>query len=96
MPLQPTEEQSHENSTPGASSASFAIRLQFRGRDRTAELAFTPEMIGQLALEAALQDVTICELAAELITAMARNENLFRLMLDNIDPATDRIGSREL
>jgi hypothetical protein len=78
--------------TPDACSANFAIRFQYRGRERTAELPFAPHVIGQLALEAALQDVKIGELIAELITAMVRNKDLFSLVLDNIDPATDRIG----
>jgi hypothetical protein len=89
VPLQPTEEQSHGNFTPGACSASLAIRFQYRGREQTAELPLAPHEIGQLAMEAALQDVKISELIAQLITAMVRRKDLFTLVLDSI--ATDRI-----
>jgi hypothetical protein len=95
VPLQPTEKQSLENLQVGpleAGSASFAIRFQYRGMERTAELPFTPHAIGQLALEAALQDVKIGELIAKLITAMVTNKDLFPLVLDNMD--SERIKSR--
>ena len=110
VPSQPTEEQSLGNSqsepaviakrqeeratTPDACSASFAIRFHYRGMERTAELPLTTHTIGQVALAAALRDVTIGELIAELITAMV-NKDLFLLVLDNIDPATDRIAAEE-
>ena len=110
VPSQPTEEQSLGNSqsepavigkrqeeratTPDACSASFAIRFHYRGMERTAELPLTMHTIGQVALAAALRDVTIGELIAELITAMV-NKDLFLLVLDNIDPATDRIAAEE-
>ena len=92
VPSQPTEEQSLGNSqsepavigkrqeeratTPDACSASFAIRFHYRGMERTAELPLTTHTIGQVALAAALRDVTIGELIAELITAMV-NKDLF-------------------
>jgi hypothetical protein len=52
-----------------ASSASVAIRIQCRGIERTIELPLTPHTIGQLALGAALRDMKIGELIAELIRA---------------------------
>ena len=67
-----------------ASWASVAIRFQYRGTERTAELPLTLDMIGQLALEAALRDVKIDELIAELITAMVK-KGLFPLVLDSHD-----------
>jgi hypothetical protein len=70
VPLRPTEEQSHGNSTPDACSASFTIRFHYRGRERTAELPLTKHTIEQLALEAAVRGVSIGDLFAELITAM--------------------------
>ena len=86
--------QEERATTPDACSASFAIRFQYRGMERTAELPLTMHTIGQVALAAALRDVTIGELIAELITAMV-NKDLFLLVLDNIDPATDRIAAEE-
>ena len=62
--------QQESATTPDACSASFAIRFQYRGMGRTAELPLTSHTIGQLALEAALRDVTIGELIAGIITAI--------------------------
>ena len=106
VPSQPTEEQSLGNSqsepavigkrqeeratTPDACSASFAIRFHYRGMERTAELPLTTHTIGQVALAAALRDVTIGELIAELITAMV-NKDLFLPVLDNIGPDISRV-----
>jgi hypothetical protein len=59
---------------PEACSASIAIRFQYRGVERTEELPLTLDMIGQLALEAALRRVSIGELIAELITAMVNKD----------------------
>jgi hypothetical protein len=70
---------------PDAGAASFAIRFQYRGMERTVELPLTTHTIGQLAFEAALRDVTIGELIAELITAMV-SRDLFAPVLDNSDP----------
>jgi hypothetical protein len=52
-----------------AGAASFAIRMQYRGEERTTELALTQDMIGQLAFEAAFRNMTIGELIGELIAA---------------------------
>jgi hypothetical protein len=59
---------------PAACSASAAIRFQYGGMERTDELPLTLEMMGQLALEAALRRVSIGELIAELITAMVNKD----------------------
>jgi len=69
---------------PEASAASFAIRIQYRGMDRTVELPLTTHTIGQLALAAALRDVTIGEVIAELIVAVV-HKDLFGLVFDNSD-----------
>jgi hypothetical protein len=63
--------------------------------ERTDELSLTPHAIRQLALEAALRDVRIGELIADIITAMV-NKGLFPLVLDHSDPATDRVAAEEL
>src|SRR5262245_19677404 len=85
VPLQPTQEPQEERATtPDACSASFAIRFQYRGMERTDELPLTLHTVGQLALVAALRDVKISELIAELITAMM-NKDLFPSVLDNVD-----------
>src|SRR5262245_5340610 len=94
--LQPTEGQSQENSqsqpggpavlakkqepatTPDCCSAS--LRFQYRGMEQTHELSLTTHAIGQLALEAALRDVTIGELIAAIITAIV-DKDLFNIAI---------------
>src|SRR5262249_6564821 len=84
--------QQESATTPDACSASFAIRFQYRGLGRTAELPLTSHTIRQVALEAALRDVKIEELIAEIITAMV-NKGLFPLVVDHSDPVTDRVAA---
>src|SRR5262245_52256338 len=67
---------------PDAVAASFAIRIQYRGMERTHELPLTTHTIGQLALEANLREVTIGELIAAIITAMVDND-LLPLVVDH-------------
>jgi hypothetical protein len=76
-------------------SASFAITFQYRGMERTAELPLTPHTSAQLALEAAVRDIKLGELIAALITAVL-NKDLFALVLDTIDPATNRVAAQKL
>ena len=59
---------------PGA--ASFAIRMQYRGEERTTELPLTQDMIGQLAFEAAFRNVSIGEFIGELIVAVVQQDLL--------------------
>src|SRR5262245_389962 len=66
---------------PDAVAASFAIRVQYRGMEGMHELPLTTHTIGQLALEAALREVTIGELIAAIITAMV-DKDLFPLVFN--------------
>src|SRR5262249_46581803 len=66
--------QQERATTPDAYSASFAIRFQHRGMERTAESPLTPHTIRQVALEAALRDVKVEELIAEIITEMVNRD----------------------
>ena len=59
---------------PGA--ANFAIRMQYRGEERTTELPLTQDMIGQLAFEAAFRQVSIGEFIGELIVALVKQDLL--------------------
>jgi len=68
--------QQQRATTPDACSASFAISIQYRGRERTAEVPLTPHIMAQLALEAALRNVTIGELIVELITAIVSSSSI--------------------
>ena len=60
-----------EVNEPGG--ATFAIRMQYRGKERTTELPLTQDMIGQLAFEAAFRKVSIGEFIGELIVAVVQD-----------------------
>ena len=59
-----------------AGAASFAIRMQYRGEERTTELPLTQDMIGRLAFEAAFRNVQIGELIGELIVGLLKEDLL--------------------
>src|SRR5215468_3527158 len=69
----------------GADAASFAIRMRYRGEERTTKLPLTQDMIGQLAFEAAFRNVTIGELIGELIAALL-NKDLLQTVLEHKKP----------
>jgi hypothetical protein len=66
----------HENS-----SASFAVRMRYKGGERTTEVPLTHDMIGQLAVEAELRNMRIGELVSEVIVAVTKGD-LFQLVLN--------------
>jgi hypothetical protein len=68
-----------------AVAAMFAIRMQYRGEERTTELPLAHDMIGQLAFEAAFRNVTIGELIGELIVAVV-NKDLMQTVLEHKKP----------
>jgi hypothetical protein len=71
----------HQKRASGnAVRAKFAIKMQYKGEERTTELPLTQDMIGQLALEAEFQDMRIGEFVGELFTATA-NKDLFQKVL---------------
>jgi hypothetical protein len=59
-----------------ASSTRVAISIQYKGKERTAELPLTLDMIGQLAFEAQLRSMRIGELIVELIVAVVKKDLL--------------------
>jgi hypothetical protein len=61
--------------------------------ERTHELPLTLHTMAQLALEAAIREVTIGELIAKLIMATV-NEDVFPLLLDNTDSERLKPGPR--
>ena len=61
-------------------SASFAIRMQYKGNERLTELPLTQDMIRQLAFEAELRGMSICELIGKVVVAIT-NRDLFELVL---------------
>jgi hypothetical protein len=88
VPSQPTEQQQNgaveqaQGATPhqerartnGPGVANFAIKMQYRGEERTTELPLAQDMIGQLAFEAQFRDMSIGELVGELIKAMMKKD----------------------
>src|SRR6516225_5331446 len=59
----------------------LALRMKYRGDERTSELPLTQDMIRQLAFEAQFRDMSMGRFVGELITAMVR-EDLFQRLLD--------------
>ena len=55
-------------------SAKLAIRMQYRGEERTTELPLTHDVILQLAFEAVFRGMTIGEIIGQLIMAMAKKD----------------------
>jgi hypothetical protein len=68
-----------------AGSANFAIRMRYKGEERTTELPLTHDMIRQLAFEAELRNMRIGELIGELMVAML-NKDLFQTVLQREEP----------
>jgi hypothetical protein len=72
--------------------ATFAIRMQYKGRERSTVLPLDKEMIAQIAIEAEIRGMQIGELVATLIRAIA-NKDLFHLFRDKAH--THKHGSSE-
>jgi hypothetical protein len=76
----PTPHQERAKRMNEVGSASFAIRMRYKGEERTTELPLTHDMIGQLAFEAELRNTRIGELIGELMVAMLKKD-LFQAVL---------------
>jgi hypothetical protein len=74
-------------------SASFTLRIQYKGKERAIRLGLTKNLINQVALEAQLHNVGIGELIGELITTVMKM-GILQQVLDEqiaaIDPARPR------
>jgi hypothetical protein len=70
----PSQEVEQKVNDPAA--ATFAIRIQYGGEERTAELPVTQDIIGQLAFEAAFRNVSIGEFIGELTVAAVKQDLL--------------------
>jgi hypothetical protein len=84
----PTPQQERVKRANEAGAAHFAIRMQYKGEERTTELPLTQDMIAQLAFEAAFRSMRIGELVGELIVAMLKKD-LFQAMLEQKKPDKD-------
>ena len=75
-----------------AGAASFAIRMQYRGEERTTELRLTQDMIGQLAFEAAFRNVSVGELIGEIVSGVL-TANLLQAVLGRKEPDQGEVAS---
>ena len=57
-------------------SANLAVRMQYKGEQRSTDLPLTQDMIRQLAFEAEIRDMRIGELVGELIVAILKKDLL--------------------
>jgi hypothetical protein len=80
-PATPHREALREGSNSRALAA-FAIRMEYKGEERSTSLPLDQEMIRQLALEAEFRGMRIGELVTALILAITRKD-LFQLVLAN-------------
>ena len=62
--------------------ANLALRMTYRGHERTKELPLTQEMIGQLAFEAQFRNVSIGGLVGELLIAIIKRDLFQHVLLD--------------
>jgi hypothetical protein len=81
----PTPHQERAKRMNEVGSANFAIRMRYKGEERTTELPLTHDMIGQLAFEAELRNMRIGELIGELMVAMLKKD-LFQTVLQREEP----------
>jgi hypothetical protein len=54
--------------------ATFALRMKYRGHERTRELPLTQDMIRQLAFEAQFRNMSMGELVGELLIAIMKRD----------------------
>ena len=81
----PTPNQERVKRMSEVGSANFAIRMRYKGEERTTELPLTHDMIRQLAFEAELRNMRIGELIGELMVAMLKKD-LFQAVLQQEKP----------
>jgi hypothetical protein len=63
--------------------ATFAIAIQYKGDELTAELQLTREIIGQFAIEAEFREMNLAELMARTIESVAAKDQ-FHLVLGEL------------
>ena len=88
----PTPHQERAKRMNEVGSANFAIRMQYKGEERTTELPLTHDMIGQLAFEAELRNMRIGELIGELMVAILKKDLSFKQCCSGKSP--NKIGQR--
>jgi hypothetical protein len=64
-----------------ATAAKFALKMQYKGKERTTDLPFSQDMITQLAFEAQLRNMRICDFLGELFRTTIKKD-LFQRVLE--------------
>jgi len=67
----PPQQSSDEPAMPDH-RAKFALRMQYRARERIIELPLSQDLLGRLAIDAHFHNLSVGEMAAKLITAAAK------------------------
>jgi hypothetical protein len=78
---QRSEKHQERPSALEAGRTAVAIKIQYKGEERTTRLSLTKEMIVTLAFEAQLRHMTIGEFITEIIVATMKKD-LFQVVLD--------------
>src|SRR5262249_40374406 len=95
-PLPPINEQPQQNSQSGPAEqrheerainnevdvANLALRMQYRGNERTTELLLAQDVIWRLAFEAQFRDMSIGELIGELIIVIMKKDLFQHVLLE--------------
>jgi len=69
-------QQSSDEPTMPEHRAKFALRMQYRGRERNIELPLSQDLLGWLAIEAHFHNLSVGEMAVKLITAAVKADPL--------------------
>src|SRR5262245_45407917 len=77
--------QEHAKRANEEGPVNFAIWMQYRGQQRTTDLALTQQTVRQLAFEAEFRNMRIGEFVGEVIVAMLR-KNLLQAVLKQNEP----------
>jgi Helix-turn-helix domain of resolvase len=71
-----TGSQAATKRTSEVGTANFAIRMQYRGQERTTQLPLTQDVVRQLAFEAEFRNMRIGDFVGEVIVAMLKKDLL--------------------
>ena len=86
IPEQPPSRQAPAEAPPASGKlndpAMFAIRMEYKGQERSTGLPLNEEMVSQLAMEAEIRGMRIGELVAALILEIVKKD-LFHLINDD-------------
>ena len=70
-----------------STEAKFKVTLQFEGAEQTTDLSLSPEAIGQLGLEAVMQDAGILELISQAVVDAIKKDLIEQILRDDSSPS---------